>query len=126
MQPSGHRDGKLLEQESHLGLPASAVRELGISDKHGTTQHFWPDPTIFQSIVYNRDILEGRLRELSFLNKRISITMNDLREKDEEGNTYSKVFYSEGGIIEFVEMLDKIGKRNALIAKPLYVEAFDA
>ncbi len=125
MHTTVYREGKIFEQEYHIGIPDYAVREIGISDKHGTTQHFWPDSTIFQSTVYNRDILEGRLRELSFLNKRITIIMNDLREKDEEGNTYSKIFYSEGGIVEFVEMLDKAGKRSALIAKPLYVEAFD-
>ncbi len=74
---------------------------------------------------YNRDILESRLRELSYLNKRISITINDLRDKDEEGHYYSKNFYSEGGIIEFVEMLDRNGKRTPLISKTLYVEAHD-
>jgi DNA gyrase subunit B len=52
------------------------------------------------------------LRELSYLNRRISITLNDLREKDEEGNSIPKNFYSEGGIVEFVEMLDKNGNRN--------------
>jgi DNA gyrase subunit B len=70
--------------------------------------------TIFQETVYKRDILEGRLRELSYLNRRISITLNDLRDKDEAGVTYSKNFYSEGGIVEFVEMLDKNGNRNPL------------
>ena len=65
--------------------------------------------------VYKRDILEGRLSELSFLNKRIRITLNDLREKDEDGDTYSKTFYSEGGIVEFVEMLDKNASRHPLI-----------
>ncbi|HWB25910.1 MAG TPA: DNA topoisomerase (ATP-hydrolyzing) subunit B [Chitinophagaceae bacterium] len=120
-----YREGKIFEQEYHIGIPDYPVREIGVSDKHGTSQHFWPDASIFQVTVYNRDILEGRLRELSFLNKKISITINDLREKDDAGNTYSKTFYSEGGIVEFVEMLDKAGKRNPLIAKPLYVEAHD-
>ncbi len=119
------REGKIFEQQYHIGIPDYPVREIGTTEKHGTLQHFWPDGSIFQTTEYNREILEGRLRELSFLNKRISITINDLREKDEEGNTYSKVFYSEGGIIEFVEMLDKIGKRTPLIANPLYVEAHD-
>ena len=120
-----YREGKIFEQEYHEGIPAYAVREIGESDKTGTSVHFWPDTTIFQASVYNREILEGRLRELSYLNKRISITMNDLREKDEEGNTYSKIFYSEGGIVEFVEMLDKSGKRNPLIPNTLYVEGHD-
>jgi len=120
-----YREGKIFEQEYHEGFPAYQVREIGTSDRTGTTIHFWPDGTIFQTLVYNREILEVRLRELSYLNKKISITINDLREKDEEGNTYSKNFYSEGGIVEFVEMLDRNGKRNPLIPKTLYVEAHD-
>ena len=125
LQVTVYREGKIFEQEYHQGIPAYAVREIGISDKTGTTVHFWPDTTIFQVSVYSRDILEGRLRELSFLNKRISITMNDLREKNEDGSNYTKTFYSEGGIVEFVEMLDKNGKRNPLIPKTLYVEGHD-
>src|SRR3954451_1585646 len=120
-----HRDGKIFEQEYHTGIPLYAVREIGTTDKNGTTVHFWPDATIFQTTTYNKDILEGRLRELSYLNKKINITINDLREKTENGETYSKIFYSEGGIVEFVEMLDKSGKRNPLIPKTLYVEGHD-
>lgn len=119
------RDGKIFEQEYHTGIPLYAVREIGTSDKTGTTTHFWPDDTIFQTTTYNRDILEGRLRELAYLNKRINIILNDLREKNENGEHYSKAFYSEGGIVEFVEMLDKSGKRNPLIPKTLYVEGHD-
>lgn len=120
-----NREGKTFEQEYHTGIPAYAVREIGVSDTTGTSIHFWPDLTIFQSGVYNREILEGRLRELSFLNKRISITITDMREKDEDGNVYVKNFYSEGGIVEFVEMLDENAKRTPLIPKTLYVEAHD-
>ncbi len=58
------------------------------------------------TLVYNRDILESRLRELSFLNKGVRIVINDLREMDDEGKFYTKTFYSEGGIVEFLEMLD--------------------
>jgi DNA gyrase subunit B len=120
-----NRDGKIFEQEYHIGIPKYAVREIGTTDKTGTTVHFWPDTTIFQVTTYNRDILEGRLRELAFLNKRISITITDLREKDEEGKNYSKNFYSEGGIVEFVELLDKTAKRNPLLPNTLYVEGHD-
>src|SRR6478672_4036401 len=119
------RDGKIFEQEYRIGIPLYAVREIGTSDKTGTSTHFWPDTTIFQTTTYNKDILEGRLRELAYLNKRINIILNDLREKNENGETYSKTFYSEGGIVEFVEMLDKSGKRNPLIPKTLYVEGHD-
>src|SRR6478736_6434938 len=120
------REGKVFEQEYSIGIPKYALREIGVSDKTGTHVHFWPDYSIFQVNVYEKDILEGRLRELAYLNKRIHITLNDLREKDEHGVAYSKEFYSEGGIIEFVEMLDKNGNRSSLIGKPLYVEGYDA
>ncbi len=119
------REGKIFEQEYEIGVPKYAVREAGTSQKTGTRVHFWPDATIFQEMVYKREILESRLRELSYLNKKISITINDLREKDENGNVYSKNFYSEGGIVEFVQMLDKSGNRNPIIAQPLYVEGLD-
>ena len=119
------RDGKTFEQEYERGAPKYAVRETGISDKTGTKVHFWPDKTIFTTTEYNKEILEGRLRELSYLNRRIRITLNDLREKDEAGNTYQQVFYSEGGIIEFVEMLDKGAKRNSLIPSIIYMDGHD-
>ncbi len=120
-----HREGKIFEQEYHIGVPQYPVREAGTSDKTGTLVHFWPDMSIFQESVYRREILEGRLRELSYLNKRINIILTDLREVDEKGEVYSKSFYSEGGIIEFVEMLDKNGNRNPLIPSPLYVDGHD-
>jgi DNA gyrase subunit B len=120
-----HREGKIFEQEYKIGVPQYAVREAGVSNKTGTFVQFWPDLTIFQESVYHRDILEGRLRELSFLNRRISITLTDLRELDEAGVPYSKIFYSEGGIVEFVEMLDRNGNRTPLIPAPLYVDGHD-
>jgi DNA gyrase subunit B len=119
------REGKIFEQEYAIGAPQYAVREIGTSEKTGTRVHFWPDLTIFQESVYKREILESRLRELSYLNKRINITITDLREKDETGNFYTKNFYSEGGIVEFVQMLDKNGNRNPIISQPLYVEGLD-
>ena len=119
------REGKIYEQEYAIGAPQYAVREIGTSEKTGTRVHFWPDLTIFQESVYKREILESRLRELSYLNKRINITITDLREKDETGNFYTKNFYSEGGIVEFVQMLDKNGNRNPIISQPLYVEGLD-
>jgi DNA gyrase subunit B len=120
-----HREGKIFEQEYKIGVPQYAVREIGESAITGTKVHFWPDNTIFQESVYKREILEGRLRELSFLNKRINITLTDLRELDENGAPFVSTFYSEGGIIDFVELLDKQANRNAIIPKPLYVEGLD-
>lgn len=119
------REGKVFEQEYERGAPKYAVREIGTSNATGTHVHFWPDTTIFTILVYNKDILEGRLRELAYLNKRIRITLKDLREKDEQGNVYEQLFFSEGGITEFVEMLDKNGKRNSLIPSIIYMEAHD-
>ena len=120
-----HREGKIFEQEYKIGVPQYAVRETGESAITGTKVHFWPDTTIFQERIYKREILEGRLRELSFLNKRIHITLTDLRELDENGAPFVSTFYSEGGIIDFVELLDKQANRNAIIPKPLYVEGLD-
>ena len=120
-----NREGKTFEQEYERGAPKYAVRETGSSSTTGTKVHFWPDKTIFTTHTYNKEILEGRLRELSYLNKRIKITLNDLRELDDNGNTYQQVFYSEGGIIEFVEMLDRNGKRTALIPNVVYMEGLD-
>ena len=125
MHVTVHREGKIFEQEYKIGVPQYAVREIGTSDKTGTTVRFWPDDTIFQTTVYKRSILEGRLRELAFLNRKIAITLTDLRELDEQGTPYSSHFYSEGGIVEFVEMLDKHSNRTPLIAKTLYFEGYD-
>ncbi len=119
------REGKIFEQEYKIGVPQYSVREIGISDATGTTVHFWPDNTIFNVTVYKKDILESRLRELSYLNRGIRINLTDLREKNEDGTNYSKDFYSEGGIIEFVEMLDKNAGRNPLLPKVIFVEGHD-
>jgi DNA gyrase subunit B len=119
------REGKIFEQEYKIGVPQYAVRETGTSEITGTRVHFWPDTTIFQVSVFNKEILEGRLRELAFLNRKINIILNDLREKNDDGTTYSKNFYSEGGIVEFVEMLDKASNRTPLIGKTLYFEGLD-
>ncbi|WP_142684190.1 DNA topoisomerase (ATP-hydrolyzing) subunit B [Chitinophaga polysaccharea] len=120
------REGKLFEQEYHRGIPQYSVREIGTSNATGTTTHFKPDGEIFKETTYNREILAGRLRELSYLNRKIKITLTDEREKDEEGNFFVETFYSEGGIREFIQMLDKSGRRNPLLPAPIYVEAHDA
>ena len=125
MQVTVKREGKIFEQEYKKGIPQYSVREIGISNETGTKVHFWPDDSIMQESVYQREILEGRLRELSYLNRRIRIILNDLRETNEDGSTYSKEFYSEGGIVEFVEMLDQTSNRVPLIGKTLYFEGHD-
>src|SRR5687767_1647018 len=125
LQVTVQREGKVFEQEYRTGFPQYPVREIGTSEKTGTRVHFWPDYSIFIVSEYKRDILESRLRELAFLNRKIQITLTDEREKDDNGDTYTKVFYSEGGIVEFVEMLDKNGKRSPLLPKTLFVEGHD-
>jgi len=120
------REGKIFEQEYKMGIPQYPVREVGVSDKRGTLQHFQPDDTIFKDTVYHREILAGRLRELSFLNKGINITLTDKREQDEEGNDIVETFFSEGGIREFVALLDRNGKRDPLLPEPIYMEGHDA
>jgi DNA gyrase subunit B len=125
MHTTVYREGKIFEQEYRMGIPQYPVREIGTSDKRGTQQHFWPDGSIFKDTVYNREILAGRLRELSYLNKGIRITLTDDREKTEDGQSQSETFYSEGGIIEFVQMLDRVGKRDPLLSLPIFVESHD-
>jgi len=119
------REGKVFEQEYHIGIPQYPVREVGTSDKTGTRVQFWPDSSVFITTTYNKDILESRLRELAYLNRGVRIILNDLREKEEDGTNYSKSFYSEGGIVEFVEMLDQSAGRNSLIPKVIAVEGKD-
>ncbi|OQP47019.1 DNA gyrase subunit B [Niastella yeongjuensis] len=119
------REGKIFEQEYHIGVPQYEVREIGASEQTGTLVHFWPDTTIFTVSVYKKDILEARLRELAFLNRGIRITLIDLREKDDNGESYSKEFYSEGGITEFVEMLDKSAGRTSFLPTIINVEGRD-
>ena len=119
------REGKKFEQEYSCGIPKYSVREIGVAEKRGTRVHFQPDDTIFKDTVYNREILAGRLRELSYLNKGIRILLSDEREILEDGSILSEEFYSEGGIVEFVQMLDANGKRDPLLPIPIYVEGYD-
>jgi DNA gyrase subunit B len=125
LQVTVNREGKIFEQEYKIGVPQYPVREIGKSDITGTKVHFWPDDTIFITTVYNKEILEGRLRELAFLNRGVRILLTDIREKEEDGSNYTKEFLSEGGIVEFVEMLDANAGRQPLIPKVLFVEGLD-
>ncbi len=121
-----YREGKIFEQEYKMGVPQYPVRETGGTSTHtGTLVHFHPDGTIFKDTVYNREILAGRLRELSYLNKGIRIVMTDAREMTEEGQMPTETYYSEGGIVEFVQMLDEKAKRSPLLSTPIFVEAHD-
>ena len=116
-----HRDGKVFKQEYQKGKPQYDVKEIGESDRTGTKVTFHPDPEIFtMTTVYNYDTLASRLRELAFLNKGIRLTLVDEREEMEDGSLQKDVFFSEGGLKEFVKFLD--GTRQPLIPEPIHVE----
>jgi DNA gyrase subunit B len=115
-----YRDGKVFEQEYERGGPKYSVRTIGESGKRGTTVHFLPDKQIFPVTEYNYETIASRLRELSFLNPLIKIHLQDLREKDEKGDPRGDVFFSEGGLREFVDYIDST--REKLIQVPIYIE----
>ena len=115
-----YRDGKVYEQEYKIGVPQYPVREIGETKLSGTDVTFLPDSTIFESTIFNYDTLAARMRELAFLNSGITITLTDLRNQDEEGNNISNVFFSEGGLKEFVEYLDR--NREALLQEVVHFE----
>ena len=100
------RGGKIYQQEYEKGKPLYPVKVVGETDKRGTRQQFWPDPTIFTHTVYKWDIIAGRMRELAFLNAGIKITLTDLRP-DEEGKTKQEVFHAKDGLKEFVRYVDR-------------------
>ena len=114
------RQGKVYQQEYSIGKPLYSVKEIGTSEITGTRVHFKPDDTIFTTTVYNYQTIASRMRELSYLNKGIRITLSDARELDENNQPISEVFYSEGGLREFVEYLD--ATREKLIDYPIYME----
>jgi len=113
-------NGKVYRQEYEIGKPKYSVKEIGKTNKTGTEITFLPDATIFRTTEYKYDTIAARLRELAFLNKGIRLTLTDKREKDEKGNHPMEVFYSEGGLKEFVQFLD--GTRESLIPEPIMME----
>ncbi len=116
-----YRDGKIWQQEYERGVPIYPVKQVGDSDKRGTKVTFHPDELIFeQGIDYKYDILAARIRELAYLNRGITITITDLREKDEKGNYKSEKFFSEKGLTEFIKYLD--GNRVPIISTIIAME----
>jgi DNA gyrase subunit B len=115
-----YREGKIFQQEYKIGVPQYAVKEVGTTDRTGTTVHFWPDNGIFTVSEFKYETVANRLRELSFLNRGIRITLTDLREKTPQGEPLYEEFFSEGGLVEFVKYLDST--REALITEPIYME----
>lgn len=118
-----HREGKKFEQEYSIGKPLYDVREIGSSDITGTFVTFQPDGTIFETLEYSWNTLAIRMRELSFLNKGLSLTLTDERETDDDGVFKSENFFSEGGLSEYVMYLDEA--RTKLMDKPIHITARD-
>ena len=108
------RDGKLYKQRYEQGKPVTKVAEIGLAEGTGTTVTFKPDKTIFETLSFDMNILEGRLRELAFLNRGIKIAIKD------EFTQKEQVFQYEGGIISFVEFLNK--NKSVLHEKPIYFQ----
>ena len=122
LKASVHRDGKIWEQEYEKGVPLYPVKETGKTDKTGTIVTFKPDTTIFTDInEYSYDILAARLRELSFLNKGITITLVDRRDKDKKsGEFQTEIFFSKEGLPEFIKFLD--GSREPIMRNVIAFE----
>lgn len=119
MRSTVYREGKIWQQEFSCGKPLYDVKVVGESNKTGTTQYFEPDTSIFTHHEYKFDTLQARMRELSYLNRGINITLKDERP-DENGNLREENFYSQGGLKEFVTFLD--GTREKLLPEAIYVE----
>jgi len=115
------RDGHIWEQEYEKGKSLYPVKQIGSTDKRGTEVTFSPDKSIFlQTTTYDYDTLAARLRELAYLNKGITITLNDKRNQDDEGNDISETFHSTEGLSEFVKYLDST--REQLISTVIAIE----
>lgn len=115
------RDGKIYEQEYERGKAMYPVKQIGETSKRGTIVTFKPDATIFtQTLEYSYDTLAARMRELSFLNKGITITLTDRRHTKENGEFEGEVFHSKEGLKEFVKFLD--GNRVPIIGHVISME----
>jgi DNA gyrase subunit B len=109
-----HRDGKEHFQEYERGEPKGPVQVVGKSKQRGTVIRFWPDPKVFPDIRFDRDLILHRMREMAFLNKRLTLVIDD----EEAGYPYT--YYFEGGILSFVRHLNR-GKGPVNLV-PFYVD----
>lgn len=117
MEVEVKQNGHVYFMRFHTGAPDSDLAIVGETEETGTTVTFKPDPTIFtETTVYEYEILQKRIRELAFLNKGLRITLKDTRPGQEREDT----FHYEGGIIQFVEYLNK--NREALHEDVIYCE----
>lgn len=109
-----HVDGRCYRQEYRRGVPVTALEDVGPSDKHGTRQRFVPDPEIFETVEFSQEQILTRLRELAFLNKGVRIAFRDMASDKET------VYQYEGGIVSFVEHLNKA--KDPLHPTVIYIE----
>ena len=107
MKSQVFRDGKIYQQEYEKGKPLYSVKVVGTTEKRGTRQQFWPDPTIFTTVTFQWDIIARRMRELAYLNAGIRITLTDLRPDPETGKTRQEIFHAKDGLKEFVRYIDR-------------------
>ena len=117
------REGKVYMQEYAFGKPTTEVKVIGTcsDDEHGTTVVFHPDGTIFQTTIYDYAILANRLRDLAYLNAGVTLTIVDLRDKNEEGTPRTETFYSRTGLDEFVRYID--ASKEPLIRDVIHITA---
>ena len=111
-----HRDGGIFQMKFERGKTVESLKRIGDSKKTGTTVRFLADDTIFETLEYEYEVLENRFREMAFLTKGLKITIEDKREETEKKSE----FCFEGGLISFVEYLNK--NKESLHQKPIYIE----
>ena len=109
------KDGAVFFQKYEYGNPATEFKKMGKTKKSGTKVTFWPDDEIFETIVFEYNILAKRLKELAFLNQGITINLTDKREDKTE------TFFYKGGIVEYVSYL--CGSKEKVHKKPIFLEA---
>ena len=113
MEAVVEREGKKFRQTYHIGIPDGPVEIVGDSDRTGTTITFYPDPTIFETVVFDYTTLQNRFRNQAFLNKEVTINFEDKRTGKKE------TFHYDGGVSEFVEYLNKT--KTPIHPTPIYV-----
>ncbi|MDR1835656.1 MAG: DNA topoisomerase (ATP-hydrolyzing) subunit B [Fusobacteriaceae bacterium] len=112
------RDGGLWYQKYNRGNPEADVKQIGVSDKHGTTVRFKADALIFETLVFDYNIMKSRLKELAYLNKGLKITLEDLRKEPAKRESFS----FEGGIVDFVREIVSDKKSEELIVQdPIFM-----
>jgi len=109
-----HRGAKVYHMEFERGVPTGSVKVVGKTDHTGAVVRFWPDPQIFPDTKFDRDVIQHRLREMAYLNKRLEIALND------ENLGFTNTFYFEGGILSFVRALNR--DKSVINPNPFYVD----